>query len=152
MPSTNMTLPERLQKIVEDFEVCDGEEKLELLLEFSDNMPPLPDWLQAQQDAMEPIHECMTPVAVHAEFENGGMAYYFDIPPEAPTIRGYAAVLADGLRGATPEQVLSVPPNFFQQMGLHKVVGPQRLNGMAAMLAYLKRLAFKHMNNDNGAA
>lgn len=138
-------IPPRLSEIIEDFNWLEGREKLELLLEFSEKMPPLPNWLNRDTN-MEQIHECMTPVFVHAERENGGMVFYFDIPPESPTVRGYAAILGEGLRGVTPEEVLNVPPNFYQQMGLHKVLTTQRLNGIHAILAYLKRLAEKELN------
>ena len=111
-------------------------------------MPPLPDWLNKETN-MEQIHECMTPVFVHAEQENGGMVFYFDIPPESPTVRGYAAILGEGLHGSTPDEVLNIPPDFYQQMGLHKLLTTQRLRGIGAILAYLKRLAKKAGGNGN---
>jgi cysteine desulfuration protein SufE len=95
---------------------------------------------------MEQVHECMTPVCIHAELENGGMHFYFDIPPESPTVRGYAALLGEGLQGVTPEEVLAVPADFYQEMGLHTVLSYQRLNGIMAILAYLKKLAAKQLN------
>jgi len=140
MSKTTDPIPPRLQEIVEEFGEAEGQDKLELLLEYSEKMPPLPDWLDKDTN-MEQVHECMTPVFVHAERENGGMVLYFDVPPESPTVRGYAAILGDGLRGATPEQIVNLPGDFFQAMGLHKVLSPQRLRGISAILAYLKRLA-----------
>ena len=140
MTETIETLPPRLAQIVEDFSWAEGRDKLELLLEYSEKMPPLPDWLNRETN-MEQIHECMTPVFVHAELEDGGMHYYFDIPPESPTVRGYAAILGEGLQGVAPEDVLKVPGNFYIEMGLHKVLTTQRLNGIGAILAHIKRLA-----------
>ena len=140
MRETTDAIPPRLQEIVEEFGEAEGQDKLELLLEYSEKMPPLPDWLDKDTN-MEQVHECMTPVFVHAERENGGMVFYFDVPPESPTVRGYAAILGDGLHGATPEQIVNLPGDFFQAMGLHKVLSPQRLRGISAILAYLKRLA-----------
>jgi cysteine desulfuration protein SufE len=140
MSEVNEAMPARLREIVEEFSWCEGQEKLELLLEYSEKMPSLPDWLEKDTN-MDRIHECMTPVFVHAEVEHGGMVFYFDVPPESPTVRGYAAILAEGLRGARPEAVIRVPGDFYQQMGLHKVLTTQRLNGIHAILAFLKRLA-----------
>ena len=140
MSETTDSIPPRLQEIVEEFGEAEGQEKLELLLEYSEKMPPLPDWLNRDTN-MEQVHECMTPVFVHAEREDGGMHFYFDVPPESPTVRGYAAILGEGLRGAAPEQIVNIPGDFFQAMGLHKVLSPQRLRGISAILAYLKRLA-----------
>lgn len=140
MSDITAPIPPRLQEIVEEFGEAEGQEKLELLLEYSEKMPPLPDWLDKATN-MEQVHECMTPVFVHSERENGGMVFYFDVPPESPTVRGYAAILGEGLHGATPQQVIDLSSDFFQAMGLHKVLSPQRLRGITAILNYLKRLA-----------
>jgi cysteine desulfuration protein SufE len=140
------SIPPRLQEIIEEFSWCEGREKLELLLEFSEKMPPLPEWLGARRDEMDQVHECMTPVSVYAELDDsGGMEFYFDVPPESPTVRGYAALLAEGTQGATPEAILGIPRDFYLQMGLHEVLSQQRVNGIAAILAHMKRLALKKM-------
>lgn len=144
MSNTAQKLPPRLQEIVDEFGWLEGKEKLELLLEYSEKMPPLPDWLNKETN-MEQVHECMTPVFVHAERENGGMVFYFDVPPESPTVRGYATILGEGLRGASPEAVLAVPGDFYMDMGLHQVLTTQRLNGIGAILAYIKRLATREL-------
>lgn len=146
MSDTNIELPERLKEIIDEFSWYEGKEKLELLLEYSERMPPLPERLNRETD-MEQVHECMTPVFVHAEKENGGMHFYFDVPPESPTVRGYATILGEGLDGTTPEQVIAVPGNFYIDMGLHKVLTTQRLNGIGAILAYLKRLATQEIGD-----
>jgi cysteine desulfuration protein SufE len=141
MAQTTTEIPVNLQEIIEDFQLSEGREKLELLLQYAEQMPVLPDWLKQDRSQMEFVPECMTPVYVHAEHEAGRMTFYFDVPDESPTVRGYAALMAEGLNGATPEQVLSVPGDFYQQMGLDKVLSHQRLNGITAILAHMKRLA-----------
>lgn len=138
MNSSN--IPPRLQEIIDEFNWLEGAEKLQLLLEYSEKMPPLPDWLNKESN-MEQVHECMTPVFVHAEKKNGGMVYYFDIPAEAPTVRGYASLISEGVRGETPETIINLPDDFYQEMGLHTVITHQRLRGISAILARLKRLA-----------
>lgn len=144
------TMPARLSEIIEDFEFVEGREKIELLLEYADNMPPLPDWLRDEHDQMESVPECMTPVFVKAALQEGGMHFYFDVPRESPTVRGYAAILGEGLEGATPEDVLAVPNDFYHQMGLDKLLTSQRLNGMAAILAHMKRLALEEKIRHEG--
>ncbi len=146
MSDTTGAIPVPLQEIIEAFEWAEGQDKLQLLLEYSEKLPPLPVWLAEKRDQMDQVHECMTPVFIHAEREeDGGMRFYFDIPPESPTVRGYATILEEGLNGATPEEVIAVPGDFYQQMGLHTVLTYQRLNGITAILAYMKRLAAKHI-------
>jgi cysteine desulfuration protein SufE len=137
-------IPARLGEIIEDFQFVEGREKVELLLEYSEKLPPLPEGLRENHGKMELIEECMTPVFVKAEKQDGRMRFYFDVPRESPTVRGYAAILGEGLEGATPEEVLAVPNDFFQMMGLEKVLTSQRLNGMSAILAHMKRLALEN--------
>jgi cysteine desulfuration protein SufE len=150
MSEITENLPPKLAEIVEQFSWAEGREKLELLLEYSERMPPLPDRIDKDMD-MEQIHECMTPVFVHAETQHGGMHYYFDVPPESPTVRGYAAILGEGLDGASPEEVIKVPAGFYQGMGLHKVLTTQRLNGISAILAHIKRLASRELAKKPGS-
>ena len=141
MSQENEQLPPRLEEIVEDFQYCEGREKLELLLQYAENMSPLPDWLLEQRDQMEPVHECMTPVFITATTNDHHMTFYFDVPQESPTVRGFAALMSEGLQGATPQEVLNVPENFFARMGLDGVLTMRRLNGLGAILAHMKRLA-----------
>ena len=60
-------------------------------------------------------------------------------PPEAPTTRGFAAILHAGLDGLPADEVLATPAEFTGQLGLQDLVSPLRLRGMAAMLARIKR-------------
>ena len=147
MEEATVALPQRLSEIVEEFADSEGREKLELLLDYSERMPPLPERLQGRHDRMDQVQECMTPVFIHAEREGDAMRYYFDVPEEAPTVRGFAALLAEGINGLSPEQVLRVPDHFYSEMGLSGVLTGRRLNGIGAILAYMKRLAVREMQS-----
>ena len=134
-------LPPRLEEIVEDFGFCEGQEKLEYLLEFAEALPPLPEQFAGKRDEMEEVHECITPVFIYAENDNGRYHYHFDIPPEAPTVSGFARILQEGLDGLTPAEVQAIPNEFYLQTGLQTVLSGQRLNGISAMLMHMKNLA-----------
>lgn len=140
------SLPSRLQSIVEEFQDAEGREKLDLLLEYAESLPPLPDWLASQHSTMDQVHECMSPVFVYAERHDGRMQFYFDAPPEAPTVRGYAALMAEGLNGCTSDEVMSVPGDFFNAMGLQQVISFQRIKGISAILAHMKRLVVQTLD------
>jgi cysteine desulfuration protein SufE len=133
-------LPPRLQEMVDEFRELQKEEKVEYLLDLSENLPPLPNWLRGQEQNMDQVHECMTPVFVFAEEKNGRFSFHFGIPPESPTVRGYAALLQRGLENTTSEEILSVPGEFYLQMGLQGILTNQRLNGLGAILAHVKTL------------
>ncbi|MCA9935098.1 MAG: SufE family protein [Ardenticatenaceae bacterium] len=133
-------LPPKLYEIVEDFSYCQGQEKLEYLLEFAEKLPPLPERYQSKADE-HMVHECMSPVFVYAEAEDGRINYFIDAPHEAPTVRGFASVLHKGLNGLTPKEIQAIPNEFYLKMGLQTVLSSQRLNGISAMLRYMKQLA-----------
>lgn len=135
-------IPKRLQEIIEDFALCEGQEKLMYLLDFAEELPDLPAWLQEKHDEMGQVHECMSPVFIFATLEEEGtLRYYFDIPREAPTVRGFGSVLYQGLDGLMPDEVLAVPQDFYLAMKMQEVMTGQRLNGISAILGYMKKLA-----------
>ncbi|MDV8020518.1 SufE family protein [Rhodococcus sp. IEGM 1330] len=131
-------LPESLAEIVEDFAAVEGQDKLQLLLEFSRELPPLPEHLA--QDAMEPVPECQSPLFLSVDAgDPARIRLYFSAPPEAPTTRGFASILAQGLDGLSGQDILDVPDDFYSALGLSDAVSPLRLRGMSAMLARIKR-------------
>jgi cysteine desulfuration protein SufE len=71
--------------------------------------------------------------------DDGAVSIHFDAPPEAPTTRGFAGILSEGLNGATATEVLAVPNGFYSALGLDRVISPLRLRGISAILARLKR-------------
>jgi len=144
-----MTLPEKLKEIVDDFSWASREEKVEMLIQYAESLPPLPEWLQGERDKMDPVPECMTPVFLFAEKnEDGGLHFHFDIPPQSPTVQGLAAILANGLNDAKPEEILAVPGDFYTEMGLQEAISFQRLNGFQGVLAHMKQAAVKLMEEN----
>ncbi len=139
-----------LQEIVDEFAEAPKSLRLQILLDFANGLPPLPDDLD--RGGMEQVHECQTPFFVTAPVdETGHVTLHFDAPPEAPTTRGYAGVLREGLSGATVDEVLETPPDFFTGMGLSELISPLRLRGMGAILARIKRLVVEQTGGSDGA-
>ena len=134
------TLNSRLQEIVDDFNAMAGKDRLQLLLEFSQELPALPGRYAEHHDLLEPVPECQSPVFLAVEVEpDATVRLFFDAPPEAPTTRGFAGILHAGLDGLDADEVLATPGEFSSQLGLQDLVSPLRLRGMAAMLARIKR-------------
>lgn len=131
--------PPALQAIIQEFREVLPRERLEFLLEYADDLPDLPARLQSKRDEMEQIHECQAPVFLHTELHDGRVAFYFDIPREAPTVRGYASILVEGLTGTTPAEVQATPEDVYLLLGLHEAITPQRLRGLHALIVYVKR-------------
>ena len=132
-------MPPKLAEIVDEFASAPREVVLEMLLEFSDSMPPLPADLAAH-DGMEQVPECQTQFFLKAVVRpDDTVETFFDCPPEAPTTRAFAGILAEGLEGATTAELLAVPDDLYARMGLSQAISPLRIRGGSAILARLKR-------------
>lgn len=135
-----MSLPPKLATIVRLFGDAPRDVKLQALLDYSRRLPALPPEYAEHPELLERVHECQSPFFLAASVgPDGTVALVFDAPTEAPTTRGYAGILAEGLAGAGVEEILDVPDDFYLDMGLTDVVSPLRLRGMAAIVARLKR-------------
>lgn len=133
-----MSMPAPLAEVVAEFAEVSGQDKLTLLLEFADELPPLPADLE--EASMEPVPECQSPLFLHVDADDPDrVRLYFSAPPEAPTTRGFASILATGLDGQSAEAILGVPDDFYAELGLAKLISPLRLRGMSAMLTRIKR-------------
>ncbi|WP_186759321.1 SufE family protein [Arthrobacter alpinus] len=136
-------LPPTLAEIVSDFQELEERDRLTLLLEFSRTLPALPERLTNHPELLEQVLECQSPLflTVEAEKTDDGevMRLFFQAPPEAPTTRGFASVLFEGLDGLTAEEILAVPDDMPEQLGLTRAISPLRMRGMSAMLGRVKR-------------
>ncbi len=130
-------IPAALQEIVDEFAAMPREMKLPLLLDFANGLPALPEGFDSS--AMQRVEECQTPFFVAASMDGDRVRLHFDAPREAPTTRGYAGVLHAGLDGASRDEILGTPSDFFVGMGLAELISPLRLRGMGAILAGIKR-------------
>ncbi|WP_353987893.1 SufE family protein [Ruicaihuangia caeni] len=132
-------LPDALETIRDDFHALEERDRLQLLLEFSNELPELPERYRDHPDLFERVVECQSPVYIFVEVTSGDVHVHATAPAEAPTTRGFASILAQGLDGLSADEVLAVPDDFPLDLGLTRVVSPLRMRGMVAMLGRIKR-------------
>ncbi len=133
-------LPENLAQIREDFLELELRDRLQLLLEFSNELPELPERYVDHPDLLERVEECQSPVFMFVEVDGDNVVHLFvTAPREAPTTRGFASILVQGLAGLTVDQVLEIPDDFPSDLGLTEAVSPLRVRGMTALLGRAKR-------------
>lgn len=145
--TTRAELPAAMQEIADDFAELLAPQRLELLLEFSEGLPQLPERYAGRLGEMEQVHECQSPIFLAVEVgdepaDSPGdrpVHLYFSAPQEAPTTRGFAGILHEGLDGLTVDEVLAVPEDAPYRFSLGEAVSPLRLRGMVGMLSRIKR-------------
>ncbi|CAH0244045.1 MULTISPECIES: SufE family protein [unclassified Microbacterium] len=134
------TLPARLAEIRDEFLELDEPDRLQLLLEFSQELPAVPAQYADHPEMCERVAECQSPVYIVVDVDEAGLvAMHATAPAEAPTTRGFASILAQGLTGLSVDEVLAVPDDFPQSIGLTRAVSPLRIAGMTGMLMRAKR-------------
>lgn len=103
-------LPPALAEIVDSFATLPPRDRLELLLEYSQSIPPLPARFAEHPERLEAVPECQSPLFVAAEVgADGRVEIAVNAPPEAPTTRGFAGIFHAGLNGLPAEEILGVP-------------------------------------------
>lgn len=133
-------LPASLAQIRDDFEALGIKDRLQLLLEFSMELPELPERYRDHPDLFERVEECQSPVFIFVDIDAEQIVHvYATAPKEAPTTRGFASILVQGLDGLTAKEVLELPDDFPRNLGLTEAVSPLRIRGMTAMLWRIKR-------------
>ena len=126
-------------EIVEEFGLMPDSEKLQLLLEYSENLPEVPAKYGENPELMERVEECQAPVFIAVEGSADAVELYFSAPREAPTTRGFASVLHAALNGKTAQEITDLDDDFPGQLGLEKLISPLRVRGMRGMLFRIKR-------------
>ncbi len=114
-------------------------ERLNLLLEFSENLPELPTQYQDHPELLERVEECQSPVYLFVELNGETVRTYFTAPEEAPTTRGFASILSELLDGKSIDTVATFDDQFPDKLGLAEAISPLRLRGMRAMIFRIKR-------------
>jgi cysteine desulfuration protein SufE len=130
----------RLDAIIAEFADLDGREKLELLVDFAKGLPPLSADYEARKATEDRrVHECQTPVFLWTEVEDDAARLVAEVAPEAPTVKGFVAILAEAIAGRPPAEAAGIADDVLERMGLADVLGMMRTRGLQAILARVRR-------------
>jgi cysteine desulfuration protein SufE len=131
---------ERLDAIIDEFSDLDSREKLELLVDFASGLPPLPPEYEARKATEDRrVHECQTPVFLWMESADGAAKLVAEVAPEAPTVKGFVAILAEAINGRPAADVAVISDDMLERMGLADVLGILRARGLRSIVARVKR-------------
>jgi cysteine desulfuration protein SufE len=137
-------VPGPLGEIIAEFQDLSEPHRLELLLEYGEDLPPLPAQIRARRGELEPVAECLAPVFVLALLEacpaqRAAVRLFIDAPAQAPTTRGFAGVVHAGLDGLDAIDVLGVPIDLPSLLGLGTAISPRRRAGMTGLMTRIQR-------------
>jgi cysteine desulfuration protein SufE len=128
-----------LETIIPRFKAADRQTRLETLLDYSKKLPPLPERYQAEKAlGHNRVDECQTSVYLWVEIDQGRVHIHADVPPEAPTVRGFVSLLARTLEGQTADEVARLPMDLLDRLGLSETLGMTRTQGLTSILHRIK--------------
>ncbi|KAL3675340.1 hypothetical protein R1sor_025288 [Riccia sorocarpa] len=129
-------LPAKLQEIVKLFQaVPDSKQKYEQLLYYAKQLKPLAKEFQTKENKVE---GCVSQVWVKPTLIEDNRVL-FEADSDSLLTKGLAALLVEGLSGATVSEILKVTPDFIQMLGLKQSLTPSRSNGFLNMFKLMQK-------------
>ena len=130
----------RLAELLLEFDGLSPEERLELLIELGEELPPLaPSRGCAPFPSDCRVQECQTAVHLWVEVKDDRVHLEADVPRNSPTVRGLVTLLVQGLEGAAATEVLAAPDDLIEQIGLSQTLGMTRRQGVQGMIRRIKQ-------------
>lgn len=134
-----------LNEITAAFQSVGVATRLELLLDFSKQLPPLDERHVAERAAgLQRVPECMSPVFVWVESPDPALNHLriiLDVAEEAPTIKGILAIIHQAFDGEPAESIAKMPLDLVQRLGLDSVIRMNRMTGIQALIIRLRNAA-----------
>ncbi|MBI1933281.1 MAG: SufE family protein [Ignavibacteriales bacterium] len=140
-----MSVINEQNKLVEEFsEFTEWEDKYSLLIKMGKELGELDPEIKIDKNK---ISGCQSQVWMHAKLEDDRMIIFGD--SDAMIVKGLVALLIKVYSNQKPEDILSSPPNFLNEIGIDKHLSPTRKNGLGSMLKQIQlfAIAFKTLSS-----
>ncbi len=140
-----MSVIDEQNKLVEEFsEFTEWEDKYSLLIKMGKELGELDPEIKIDKNK---ISGCQSQVWMHAKLEDDRMIIFGD--SDAMIVKGLVALLIKVYSNQKPEDILSSPPNFLNEIGIDKHLSPTRKNGLGSMLKQIQlfAIAFKTLSS-----
>jgi cysteine desulfuration protein SufE len=125
------------QAIAEEFAFFgDWTERYQYLIDLGRKLPPFPDALKTEEHR---VQGCQSQVWLVAEGDAEQLR--FRAISDSAIVSGLIALLLRVYSARPAAEILATEPRFIESIGLAKHLSPTRSNGLAAMLAMIKRYA-----------
>jgi cysteine desulfuration protein SufE len=114
--------------------------KYEKIIQLGRNLVTYPTEFMVSEKL---VKGCQSQMYLHATFSDGKI--YFHVHSEALISAGLAALLLAVYNEETPETVLSCPPLFLEELGIHQSLSPGRSNGLSSLYLRMKQEALNFL-------
>lgn len=131
------TLEEAKEAVVETFSMFDEWlDKYEYLISLGKDLEPFDDALKADDKL---IKGCQSRVWLDCKESDGRL--FFKADSDAIITKGIISLLIGIYSGRTKKEIAGDDFGFVEQIGLRENLSPTRANGLASMIATIKKFA-----------
>lgn len=135
-----MTIKEKQDQIVEDFELFDDwMQKYEYIIQLGKDLPLISDEYKTEDNL---IKGCQSRVWLHAAYTHGKL--HFSADSDALITKGLVSMVVYVLSGHTPREIADADIYFIEAIGLQNHLSPTRSNGLLSMLKQIKMYAIAY--------
>lgn len=125
------------REIAEEFAFFgDWTERYQYLIDLGKALPPFPEEWKTEEHR---VHGCQSMVWLVPSGEPASM--HFDAISDSAIVSGLIALVLRVYSDRSAREIVDTEPEFIGTIGLAKHLSPTRSNGLAAMLAELKKYA-----------
>lgn len=132
-----MSVKEKQEKITQEFlSLEDWDDKYSLIIKMGKELGELQPEIKVEKNK---ISGCQSQVWMFAKMKDDKMVILGD--SDAMIVKGLVAILIKIYSNQKPEDILSSPPHFLNEIGIDKHLSPTRKNGLGAMLKQIQLFA-----------
>ena len=137
----NKSVNQIQDEIIEEFAILgnDMESIIFYIMELGNKLEPLEDKHKVDSNL---IKGCQSKVWLNAEVEDHTLILKAD--SNTDITRGLISLLIRALSGQTLDDVINADLYFIERIGMNKVIGSQRSNGLASMIKQIKLYALAY--------
>ena len=134
-----MTLEEKQQEIIDEFEIYDDwMDKYEYIIELGKELPLISEDKKTEDRLIE---GCQSRVWLDTEFVDGKMSFSAD--SDAIITKGIIGLLIRVMNHEDAKTIATTDLRFIKEIGLQEHLSPTRANGLASMVQKMKMSALR---------
>lgn len=132
-----MSLPEKHLRLVADLERWpDADERFRAIIDAGRRFPALDPSCRTDERL---VPGCVSRLWLVPEWREERC--YFHMDAEAQISKGLAALICGFYSGEHPADILATEPTFIDEIGLSRMISPNRSNGVASLRSQIKVFA-----------
>lgn len=140
-------LPDRMEPLLASLESLDRSDRIEMLIEMAGQFKPVPSRIAQRPFPIERrVPGCESEAYVWSEVTpEGTLTYYFAVEnPQGISAMALAAILAESLSGAPPDEVAAVPADVVYRI-FGKELSMGKSLGLMGMVNMVRETARQHL-------